>query len=261
MGSITIKNIIDELAKSVPTIENTVDTLQFGDPNDEVKKIAVAFMPTSEVISRAIEIGANLLICHEGVFHSHREAAKSSVGNKKLKMIKESGIAIYRFHDYYHKYKPDGIMEGMLRSLKWDILVEENQEAATIIQVPTMLLKEVIGEIKEKLAIDSVRYVGDLSMGCNRIGLLVGYRGGAEMVIPIFEDNNVDLVIYGEGPEWETPEYVRDAIFQGRNIGLIILGHLESEEPGMRYLVYLLKEEFSQVPVHFIPTNQCIHTV
>lgn len=258
---LTIKDMINELTKSVPTIENTVDTLQFGNLNDEVSKVAVAFMPTSEVISRAIEIGANLLICHEGIFHSHREVGKSIVGSEKLKMIKDSEMSIYRFHDYYHKYKPDGIMEGMIQSLQWDAFVEKNQAFATILQVPSVSVKEVIDDIKEKLAIDSVRYVGDLSMKCNRIGILVGYRGGAETVIPVFEDDHVDLVIYGEGPEWEMPEYVRDAISQGRNKALIILGHLESEEPGMHYLVHLLKRKFSQVPVHFIPTNQCIHFI
>jgi putative NIF3 family GTP cyclohydrolase 1 type 2 len=261
MIGLTIQKIINELIKSVPMVENTVDTLEFGDPSEEVSKVAVAFMPTFDVIKHAIQLGANLLICHEGIFHSHRVAGKSSVGNTKLKMINDAGIAIYRFHDYYHRYKPDGIMEGMIQSLKWGAFVEENQETATILQVSTVSVKGVIEDIKGKLGIDSVRYVGDLAMECNRIGLLVGYRGGAETAIPVFENNNVDLVIYGEGPEWETPEYVRDAISQGENIALIILGHLESEEPGMEYLVYLLREKFPQVPIHFIPTNQNIHVL
>lgn len=53
-------------------------------------------------------------------------------------------------------------------------------------------------------------------MECQRIGLLAGYRGGGEVVIPLFQNQNLDLIIAGEGPEWESPEYVRDALQQGK---------------------------------------------
>lgn len=45
--------------------------------------------------------------------------------------------------------------------------------------------------------------MGDLSMECRRVGILVGYRGTGEMIIPLFHKESLDLVIYGEGPEWE----------------------------------------------------------
>ena len=90
-------------------------------------------------------------------------------------------------------------------------------------------------------------------MTCKRIGVLVGYRGGGEQVIPLFENEGFDLVIYGEGPEWETPEYVRDAVRQGKKKGLLVLGHAESEMPGMRFLARELQDKFPGIPVHFLP--------
>jgi hypothetical protein len=90
-------------------------------------------------------------------------------------------------------------------------------------------------------------------MSCKRVGVLVGYRGGGESVLPLFEKENLDLVIYGEGPEWETPEYVRDAVRQGRKKALIVLGHAESEMPGMEYFARELQEKFPSIPVHFLP--------
>ena len=58
------------------------------------------------------------------------------------------------------------------------------------------------------------------------------------------------MAITGEGPEWETPEYVRDALAQGKKRALIALGHGESEQPGMKYLAAILRERFPGLAVH-----------
>src|SRR5687768_18188792 len=39
-----------------------------------------------------------------------------------------------------------------------------------------------------------------------------------------------------EVAEWETSEYIRDARAQGLQRSLVVLGHAQSEEPGMRWL-------------------------
>ena len=100
---------------------------------------------------------------------------------------------------------------------------------------------------------DYVRYEGDLSMLCNRIGLLVGYSDGRDQALPLFHGKKLNMVIYGEGPEWETPEYVGDAIYQGKNKSLIVLGPAESELPDMKYPTQLLQEKFPEIPFYFIP--------
>jgi putative NIF3 family GTP cyclohydrolase 1 type 2 len=103
--------------------------------------------------------------------------------------------------------------------------------------------------VKRRLGLSVVRVSGDLDAPCRRIGLLVGYRGGGANAIPLFEQERLDLVICGEGPEWETPEYVRDAARQGRARALIVLGHAESEAAGMRLLARRLAAAFPHIPV------------
>jgi NIF3 (NGG1p interacting factor 3). len=95
--------------------------------------------------------------------------------------------------------------------------------------------------------------MGDLSMPCRRIGVSVGYRGGGELVVPLFENKILDVMVCGEAQEWETPEYVRDALHQGNHKAMIVIGHAESEMPGMKYLAQWLQENFPSVPVHFMP--------
>ena len=257
--AITVKEIMERLKEPIGVISNTVDSLKTGDPNMEVKGITTSFMPTQYVIEESVRLGANLLITHEGLYYRHMGQTglgeQNSVGFEKSHLIKESGIAIFRFHDYWHRYQPDGIMTGLVKCLGWDSYVKENRPTVTIVTIPTMSLNKVAEHIKKQLGVEYVRISGNAETPCSRIGLLAGFRGGGELTIPLFEKENLDLLIYGEGPEWETPEYVRDAIYQGKNKSLIVLGHAESEASGMKYLAQQIKKIYPHIPVHFIPEN------
>ena len=260
----TVQHVLDKLMEPVNKLPNTVDTLKFGDPNMEVKGIAVTFMATQQVIEQAINLGVNFLITHEGLFYSHMDQTvveESKVYLEKRRIIEESGIAIYRFHDYIHRYQPDGIMVGLIEALGWKTYVEKNQPTSTIVKIPSMSVREIAEYVKRKLGIEFVRMVGNLEGTCTRIGLLAGYRGGGALSIPLFEKEELDLVISGEGPEWETPEFVRDAAYQGKRKALMVLGHAESEAPGMKYLAEWIKTIFPGIPVHFIPERPIFQVV
>lgn len=254
---ICIRDVIEALTTPDIEIENTVDGLEFGKPDEIVKGIAVTFLATQEIIREADKLGANLIISHEGIFFSHRpklqELQSNRVFQQKCRTIEENGLAIYRYHDHMHRYLPDTITAGLVQALGWQAYEIENLPAATICSIPGLTLQEVILHVKECLGMQFIRYVGDLAAPCGQVGLLVGYRGDGESAIPLSEEKNLDLLIYGEGPEWETPEYVRDAVLQGRQKAMIVLGHAESEMPGMRCLSERLQEKFPEVPVRFIP--------
>ncbi|WP_404328225.1 Nif3-like dinuclear metal center hexameric protein [Mesobacillus maritimus] len=218
--------MIQQLTASEDKLENTVDTLKYGSPDMEVTGVTVSFMPTYGAIKKTVELGANLLITHEGLFYSHwdqNDLEENRVLEEKHQFIKDSGISIYRIHDYIHRYKPDGITMGLVRALNWDQYVEEYQPAASILNIPSVTTEEVVNHVKDKLQIDYLRYVGNLTKRCTRVGILAEFRGGGPNVIPLFERHQLALVLYGEGPEWETPEYVRDSIAQGKDKSLIIL--------------------------------------
>lgn len=254
--TLLIKNVLEALIAPVGSLEHTVDTLKFGDPDTEVTGIVSAFMPTQFVIEQAIQRGGNLIIAHEGPFYSHHDDhsawQEDPVYVEKRQLLESSGIAIFRFHDYLHRYKPDGVIMGLIEALEWLPYIKEHYAASTILQIPTETLSGIVEHVKSRLGIDYVRVQGDLSMTCTRIGLLAGYRGGGHQAIPLFAKESLDLIIYGEGPEWETPEYVRDAVYQGKSKALIVLGHAESEEPGMKWLAEKLTNMYPEIPVHYI---------
>ncbi|MCA0753563.1 Nif3-like dinuclear metal center hexameric protein [Paenibacillus sp. N4] len=263
--TLTIKQVIDRLRSSVQPIGDTVDVLAPGDPEAEVRGIATTFMATHQVIEQAVSMGVNLLISHEAPFYSHRMTEGLLTGDpvygRKEQSLRESGIAIYRHHDYCHRLEPDIIMTGLLQRLKWESDVEEMLPTAAVLRLPERRLADIAAYVKEKLSIPYARIAGDPEMLCSRIGILVGYRGGGANAIPLYREKGLDLVICGEGPEWETPEYVRDSAWQGVSKSLIVIGHAESEEPGMRSLAHRLQEEYPEVPVHFIPVNPVFRVI
>lgn len=262
---LTIQNVIDELRSSVPTINNTVDILMAGQPDTEVRGIAVSFMPTQQVIEKAIKEGANLLITHEPLSYSHRHDEKlvenDPVFLQKQQLIEESGIAIFRYHDYCHQKQPDIIMTGLLTALEWEANLVEMLPITAVLAFSSMTVRDVATHVKQKLGMSFLRITGDPSTPCRRAGILVGYRGGASTAIPLIREHNLDLLIVGEGPEWETPEYIRDAAHQGADKALLTLGHAESEEPGIRALSEELRQKYLDVPVEFIPINPIFQIV
>ncbi|MCM3363510.1 MULTISPECIES: Nif3-like dinuclear metal center hexameric protein [Niallia] len=259
----SIQRIIDKLIEPAGKFESQTDVLVKGSATLDVKGIVIAFILTQEVLEKAISLGANLIITHEGPFYSHqnwKEAhSNDPILRAKLQLVEEANISIFRFHDYFHRYNPDGIMVGLIRKLEWEKYTEEYQSTATTLTIPEKSVTEIATYIKDKLGTPFVRVVGDLSMKCKRIGLLAGYRGGGELVIPLFQNHDLDLIIAGEGPEWEAPEYVRDAIHQGKKKAFILIGHAVSEEPGMEYLKALIETDFPHIPVYYIKENPLFH--
>ncbi|NWL87734.1 MULTISPECIES: Nif3-like dinuclear metal center hexameric protein [unclassified Paenibacillus] len=255
--SISIREVLELLADSGGgSTENGVDGLEYGDPDTAVKGIATAFIASQPVIARAKSLGVNLLITHEGLFYSHfppgEQIAETVVVHEKKRRIEQSGIAVYRYHDGIHRSRPDGITSGLVRELGWLDKLEGYRSFAAIIRLPRMTVAEIAAHVKSQLDLRQVQIVGDRTMSCERIGVLVGYRGGGNPAIPLFEQENLDLILYGEGPEWETPEYVKDSLSQNKPRALLILGHAASEAPGMKYLAESLQTKLPDLPVHFI---------
>ena len=52
---------------------------------------------------------------------------------------------------------------------------------------------------------------------------------------------NVDVIVAGEVREWESVEYARDTVTAGEKKGLMLVGRVVSEEPGMNVCADWLK--------------------
>lgn len=256
--TLTVHQVIDTILQSIPgaPFSQTVDTIKTGDPSREVKGIVTTFLANCEVLQKAVDLGANFIITHEPTFYNHLDKTdwleNDPVYQAKRKLIDDNQLVIWRFHDYWHTHRPDGIMTGVLRALEWETLTDE--DAPYKLTVPAMPLRDLVAHLKNKLGIAKVRVVGSPDMTIRRVGLMVGSPPG-EWQMGLLGDD-IDVLVAGEINEWETCEYVRDARFQNRHKALIVVGHALSEEPGMAYLVEWLHERFPEIPITHVPTGE-----
>ncbi|MCR8630203.1 Nif3-like dinuclear metal center hexameric protein [Paenibacillus radicis (ex Xue et al. 2023)] len=253
---ITVQMVLNRLIEPVGPLETTVDTLKSGRLNAEVRKVAVVFMTTYAAIKQAVDSGVDLIITHEPTYYNHKDEVEWLAGDpvyeRKRMLIEESGISIFRLHDYVHKYKPDGILIGMLKKLEWEAYADpERLNLLTVPHDEQHTVRTIVTHLKEKLNIDSMLVAGDPEMSVRCFGLMPGASGGRSH-IKYFENGNIDLLIVGETNEWETNEYVRDAMDMGLQKALIITGHQNSEEAGMLTVVEMVREAFPELQVDFI---------
>ena len=113
-----VVNVIEKLAPVCLAEKWDNVGLLAGREDKEINKILLALDPTSEVVDEAAAWGADLLITHEPTFYSHRDVMEDTdLIAKKLKLVEESGVVLYRYHDSMHAKGIDEISEGFLHRM------------------------------------------------------------------------------------------------------------------------------------------------
>lgn len=259
--ALTAQQVVERIQKQsgVPWRAPTVDTFKAGDPNTPVKGIAVTMMATYDVLQRAAAGGANFIITHEPTFYGHQDVTGGLEGENdavlaaKQTFIKEHGLVVFRFHDHLHRMQPDPVLTGVVSILGWQ-KYQASPDALKFV-IPAITLEDLALQIKTKFGIRTLRVVGDPQRKITKIGFSPGASGFAAHR-RMLQDNEVEALIFGEGTEWETMEYASDAIAQGKAKALILMGHIPSEEAGMKECAKWLQTFVPEVPVEFVVTPE-----
>jgi putative NIF3 family GTP cyclohydrolase 1 type 2 len=239
--------------------KGTVDTFKAGDPKTPVTGIVTTFADTFDLLQRAAASGKNLIITHEPTFYNHLDETKQlksdPVFQAKIAFIQEHHMVVWRFHDHWHSpaMTRDGIMQGMVKALAWEKFQDPDNQA--LFTFPGTDLAAFASSIKARLNIRDMRVVGAPSQRVQHVLFLPG-AAGADRQIKALELPNVDVLVVGESREWETVEYARDAVSQHKPKGLIILGHVVSEESGMIYCAEWLMTFVTEVPIEFMAAGE-----
>jgi putative NIF3 family GTP cyclohydrolase 1 type 2 len=247
---------MDLFIREVPgaPIDKTVDTLKSGKRDTVVTGIVTTMFATLAVIRKTIDLGANFIIAHEPAFYNHLDEtewlAEDDVYRYKTDLLEKNGIAIWRNHDYIHRHVPDGVFQGTVSALGWEKYAMEDN----LISMPSITLRDLIGQVKKRLQIGTLRYEGNLSQPCRKILLMPGAAGGRRQIEAI-RARKPDALLCGEIQEWETAEYVRDAREKGDRLALVVMGHVPSEEAGSEFMAGWLRQKLQGMPVKHIPSK------
>ncbi len=257
-AQMTAGDVVDRIKENV-TCEwrsETVDTFKSGGPDTEITGVATTFLANLDVLQRAKAKGINMVITHEPTFYNHFDRKEQygdddPILNAKLKFIEENNMVVWRFHDHWHLTEPDGIYQGLISKLDWwDYRMEER-----LFSLPSTTLGELASDLKRIFNAETIRVIGDPELEINNVALVLGAPGSMAQ-IQMLKREDVEVLVGGESPEWETVEYVRDAISANMKKGLILLGHARSEEAGMEYCADWLKGFVNEVPVEFIEAGE-----
>ncbi len=257
---VTAREVVAEIQKHVGVEwkKQTVDTFKAGNPDTPVTGIAVTMMATMDVLERASAQGLNFVITHEPTFYAHVDvpegmAESDPVWTEKRAFIEKHHMIVWRFHDHWHLRQPDGIEAGVVRALGWEKY--QNPDNQFLFVIPETTLRQLAEEVAKKLDSSVVRVVGNPEMKITKVGTSPG-AAGFETQTHRFELDAVQVLLVGEPREWETVEYVADAVTQGRDKALIVIGHIPSEQAGMEDAALWLKGFVKSVPIEFVPAKQ-----
>lgn len=254
--TLTAGEVIERIKKNVgvPWRAETVDTIKSGGADTPVTGIATTMMATLDAVERASAAGKNMVITHEPTFYSHEDktdALKEDPTYRfKQDFLDRHQMVVFRFHDHWHAHRPDGIATGMTEALGWG----KNADPANPRQFlfDGITLGALAKQMQDKLKIRAMRVVGDPDLKVRSVSANWGYAGSLRP----FMRPDLDSLIIGEAREWELIEYAADTITSGKKKGLIVLGHIPSEQAGMKYCADWLKTFITEVPVEFVPAAE-----
>src|SRR4051794_11944784 len=268
---LTAQQAVERIQKSlgVPWQAETVDGFKCGDPSTEVLGIATTAMATMDVLSRAVREKTNLVLTLEPVFFSRTDAqgppAASPAGGRgmagvspddpvfaaKKEFIEKNRLVVFRFYDNWRNRKPDPFATGLAQTMGWT--GRQAGGDGLRYDIPEITIGALAEGMASRLkARAGIRVVGDRESRVRRIAILPGVSPLMATVKALPE---CDLVVAGETREWESVEYAQDAVAAGQKKGLIMLGRVLSEEPGMNACADWLKKLLPEVPVRWLPAG------
>lgn len=247
-------------ASGVTLSDRTVDTFKAGDPNAPIKGIAVVMMATLDALKEASRRNLNFVITHEPTYFTARdtlavlESENDSILAIKRKFIADHGMVIWRFHDTPHAMHPDMIRAGMVKALGWE--KKATDSTWITFDIGPTKVSDLRAFLAARLSASAIRIAGNPSTRVRRVALTEGFPGFAANRHAI--QPGIDALVMGEDHEWESIEYANDAISEGRLKALIVVGHIASEEEGMREAARWIKTLVKEVPVQFVPTPEML---
>ncbi len=247
--TLTAREVADRIRAGVgvPWQGSTVDGFKAGDPDSVVSGIATAAMATIDVLRRAADDGHNFVVTPEPTFYAADDAPGARAGDPvylaKRALVDERRLVVFRIADHWRARPPDATARALAAAMGW---TERGGDDRTYV-VPATTVGDVVALARTRLGVrGGLRVIGDARARVRRV--LVS-PGTVEWPDTVRRLAGVDLILAGEPREWEAVEYAHDAVTAGRLAGMVAVGRVISEEPGMRACAEWLRTLFPEVAV------------
>jgi len=253
-GKLTAGEVVERIKKSqgFPWDDSSYrDTFKIGGPESVVTGICSVFEAHINVMQKALKAGLNMIINHEPTFWTDGDVIERVQDDPlyrwKLDWANRNNMVVWRNHDHMHRMKPGPFGIGMAKALGWT-----SYQTPGGYTIPPTTLNELAKYIAKAMQLRSVRVIGDPNL---RVVRVASGRNLSSMA------QDVDCVIASDAREYDTYEYMRDAVLSGANKGAIFISHQASEDVGMEWFARWLKPLVPEVPIQYISTTDEFWTV
>jgi dinuclear metal center YbgI/SA1388 family protein len=208
-----------------------------------VSRIAAAVDATSATVKKAIDVGADLLIVHHGLFWG---ATHPWTGNRYmlLRLLLDNNVAVYSSHLPLDAHPRLGNNAQLCRALgikaPKPFFVERGQ--AIGLRGTLDLTRTQLARRLAKATGNEPTVLPGGAARCRRVGVVTG-GAGAEMKTAA--DEGVDTFITGEGQHWTF------ALAEDLGLNVFYGGHYATETFGVKALSESLSKKF-RLPWTFI---------
>ena len=240
---------------------DTVDRIIAGNPDKEVDRCLVTWMPSFAALRHMAGRGIGLLVCHEPTFWRHRDDRPGDDPGsvEKLRFIQEHDLVVLRNHDCWDRWPEIGIPWAWARFLGLGerpaaIGARGYQHRYDIEPVPVDRLAARIAARCAGIGEPMVQVAGEGDKEVSRIG--IGTGCGCD--IPAYMEIGCDgSVVCDDGSCYWA------GIQKAQDLGhpVIRVNHGTSEEPGMVTLCQYINQQIDGLEAEHLPHGSTFRLV
>ncbi|MAE61812.1 MAG: hypothetical protein CMJ49_10715 [Planctomycetaceae bacterium] len=230
--------------------ETTCDRVILGDPDAEVDRCLVTWMPSLKALRCLVDRGLNFMVCHEPTFWSDLGGDVPYHG-EKLDHIQDHGITILRNHDCWDRWPDVGIPWSWAQFLGLGtqpaaIGADGYQHRYDIDPVPLETFARDVAQRCGAIGEPLVQVTGDGDQMISRIG--IGTGCGCQ--ISAYQEIGCDCSIVCDDGScyWADIQRAEDT---GHPV--IRVNHGTSEEPGMVTLTQYINDHVDGLHADHLP--------
>ena len=251
-GSVTAQQVADRMRSGVgvPWRPQTNDGFKSGDPSTVVTGIVATVMASTDVLRRAAAAGQNFIVTQEPLFYSANDdpgnRAKDPIYQAKKTFIDDHRLVVFRLAEHWNARQPNESAKALAAALKWTTAVPDAPQTYRLAQTT---LEDLVTQLRSRLPIrGGLRMVGQPGLRVRTVCLAPGTTS-LSMTMSGLE--RADVVLAGEPREWEAVPYTLDTSSAGNGKGLIAIGRMISEGPGMQACAAWIRSLVPEVRVEF----------
>jgi|GEM_PF-1856190 len=257
----------DIITPNSPDAYGAIEGLVTVDDHIAVRGILVANEPSVDAIRLAIETGKNCIITREHPYYlfgsgwskgleKRLEIAKDPVLEAKRRLIEENRLSIIRLASVWDTARPKWFSTALAKALGWQPEPAVSGDSWNIVycDIPETTLAAMAKDASARLDAKALRMTGDPKLRICRVGVIHGFAFPTLALSHALKDPKVNALVVGSTPEVDyCTTYVRDAIAQGRQIGMVQVGYEKSNYPGAVEVAEWLKPILPGIDVDVQP--------